>query len=433
MIRFCISLLDLGVFWHYLSTFRKRKNVPEPVCAAVLIAMAAVWAQLGIMEEPYLNLLVLVLILTPVSLFFDAKIGARAAGIIIFVGTGIVLEPLGSLMLYGIHHVMGETVYQQYLVAAACALVRGNVIYLLCRIMSRKELNLLKLPKEISGTLALVFALSAANCCFATMLSIETDSIKSKVMCVSIIFSIIITYYFLLYMVERLSIFIRKQHEDELYKEEMRHKEIYYAEAEKRNKYVRDLKHDLNNKLLGLHHLVLSGDMAILAQEIEKFSSELGRIDADSYSENPAVDSVLRIKFGTAKAEGVRVDAMLHLPRQIGMEYGDIGVLYGNLLDNALEACQKVPPEKRFIKLENKYLSGKLILIVSNSKESGNNKELKTTKEDTYSHGRGIASVRRVVEKYDGAVQFTDKGEVFEVSAMLYGVGIGEENADYYT
>lgn len=59
MIRFCISLFDLGVFWHYLSTFRKRKNVPEPVCAAALIAMAAVWAQLGIMEEPYLNLLVL--------------------------------------------------------------------------------------------------------------------------------------------------------------------------------------------------------------------------------------------------------------------------------------------------------------------------------------------------------------------------------------
>lgn len=313
------------------------------------------------------------MILILVSLFFDAKIGARVAGISIFVGTGIVLEPLGSLMLYGIHHVMDETVYQQYLVTAACALVRGNVIYLLCRIMSRKELNLLKLPKEISGTLALVFALSAANCCFATILSMETDSIKSRVMCVSIIFSIIMTYYFLFYMVERLSIFIRKQHEDELYREEMRHKEIYYAEAEKRNKYVHDLKHDLNNKLLGLHHLVLSGDMKTLAQEIEKFSSELKGIDTDNYSENPAVDSVLRIKFGTAKAEGIRVDTMIHLPRQIGMEYGDIGVLYGNLLDNAVEACRKVVPEKRFIKLENKYLSGKLILVVTNSKTSGSN------------------------------------------------------------
>lgn len=434
MIRFCISLFDLGVFWYYLHTFRKKKNVPAPVCAAVLLMLAAVWAVADGEENPYLNLLVLVLLLTLVSLFYDIKIGARVAGIVLFIGTGIVIEPLGMLLLYGIWHAMEEnTVYQYYLVTIICALIRGNAVYLLCRLISRKNLNLLKLPKEIVGTLVLVFALSVANCCFITLLSIETDSVKSKIMCVSIIVSIIMTYYFMLYMVERFSSLVQKQHGDELYMEEMRHKEIYYAEAEKRNKYVQDLKHDLNNRLLGLRHLILSGDMETLEQQVRSISSELEQIDADSYSENPAVDSVLRIKFGIAKAEGIKVDTMIRIPQQVGMEYGDIGVLYGNLLDNALEACRKVPPEVRFIRLENRYLSGKLILVVTNSKERGINKELKTTKEDSCSHGRGIASVRRVVEKYNGAVKFTDKGEIFEVSAMLYGIGTGGKNADYYT
>ena len=36
----------------------------------------------------------------------------------------------------------------------------------------------------------------------------------------------------------------------------------------------------------------------------------------------------------------------------------DIGVLYGNLVDNAVEACSKVPEEQRFVKIENKYQSG---------------------------------------------------------------------------
>ena len=236
----------------------------------------------------------------------------------------------------------------------------------------------------------------------------------------------------MLYMVERFSGLVQKQHEDELYMEEMRHKETYYAEAEKRNKYVHDLKHDLNNRLLGLSHLILAGDMKTLAQQVKNISSELEQIDADSYSQNPVVDSVLRTKFSIAKAEGIKPDIMIRIPERIGMEYGDIGVLYGNLLDNAIEACRKVVLEERFIRLENRYLSGKLILVVTNSKERGINEELKTTKGDSYIHGRGIASVRRVVEKYNGVVKFTDKSEIFEVSVMLYGIETEGKNADYY-
>ena len=60
LVRFCISLFDLGVFWHYMLTFRKRKYVPEPACACTLILLAAVWAQFDVEKNPYFNLMVLV-------------------------------------------------------------------------------------------------------------------------------------------------------------------------------------------------------------------------------------------------------------------------------------------------------------------------------------------------------------------------------------
>ena len=41
-------------------------------------------------------------------------------------------------------------------------------------------------------------------------------------------------------------------------------------------------------------------------------------------------------------------------------------------------------------------------------------------------HGHGVQSVRKVVEKYNGTVSFTDKGDIFEVSAMLYGIEVKE-------
>ena len=99
--------------------------------------------------------------------------------------------------------------------------------------------------------------------------------------------------------------------------------------------------------------------------------------------------------------------------------------VYGNLLDNAIEACRKVPEGKRFIRLENKYQSGKLLLVITNSKTMEKNENLKTTKKDSYSHGRGILSVQRVADKYNGTAGFTDKGEVFEASVMLYGIEVG--------
>lgn len=218
LIRFCISLFDLGVFWHYMFTFRKRKDVPEPACACMLILLAAVWAQFDVEKHPYFNLTILVAVLTFVTLFFEGTVGSRAASVAMFTGIGIVMEPVGMLLLYALHYTAGESpIYLYYLVMVLCAFIRGNVIFLLCRLMRRKELNLLRLPKEIVAVLVLVFASSVVNCCFITILSIETASMKSRLMCISIIGSIVLTYYFMFYMIERISFLVKKQQEDEVY------------------------------------------------------------------------------------------------------------------------------------------------------------------------------------------------------------------------
>ena len=93
-----------------------------------------------------------------------------------------------------------------------------------------------------------------------------------------------------------------------------------------------------------------------------------------------------------------------------------------NSYKNAVEVCSYVLEEQRFVRLENKYQSGKLLLIITNSKTGERNESLKTTKRNSNCHGYGVQSFRRVVEKYNGTVSFTDEGEVFEASVMLYGI-----------
>ena len=81
-----------------------------------------------------------------------------------------------------------------------------------------------------------------------------------------------------------------------------------------------------------------------------------------------------------------------------------------------------LPKEDRFIRVENKIVDGNMLLIIQNTKVKEKNEELLTTKEDKYTHGRGITSVKKIVEKYNGDISFIDRGEGFEVIAKIYDV-----------
>ena len=170
-------------------------------------------------------------------------------------------------------------------------------------------------------------------------------------------------------------------------------------------------------------HVFDNNEIDKLKERIAEANHELEQIDDDMYSCNPVLNSILRVKIGMAKKENIACSIEMMIPTDFNMEYGDMGILYGNLLDNAIEACSFVEPNKRFIRMKSKMMNGNLIISVINSKQEKRNAALVTTKPDKENHGRGVRSIRKVVDKYDGTIEFEDKGETFEVTGILYEVG----------
>ena len=426
VIRFAISLFDLAVFMYYFHSNKKMKPVSKVWIWAGFTIAAIIWTFVSNIKNPYLNLATLLIVLILLSFYYISGMWTRIINIVTFMGIGMLFEPVALLLLHAMNFHMGES-YKYYFVMVICSFVRGNVMYILSKLISKKGMQIADFPKEILGVLVMVFAFTVLNCCFVILLSLEAGSEKSLLMCASIVISIVLTDYFMLYMMERFNYLVQKQYEDAMYREEMHYKDIYYEEAEKQNKEVQKLKHDMKHKLHELYYLVENSDGQELSEKIGAMCKEFEQIDEKQYSDNPIVDSVLRIKFGRAKARGIKVETSIRIPKQMQLDHGDIGVLYGNLVDNAVEACSKVPEGQRFVKIENKYQSGILLLVITNSKTGKKNKSLKTTKKDNIRHGHGVQSVRKVIEKYNGTVSFTDKGDIFEVSAMLYGIEVREE------
>ena len=102
--------------------------------------------------------------------------------------------------------------------------------------------------------------------------------------------------------------------------------------------------------------------------------------------------------------------------------------LFANLLDNAIEAAECVPVQdadgenKRFIHISILNRGSNFFITVKNSKRTEiavMENQFHTTKSDEENHGRGVRIIRQIVARYDGTVEFTDKGDTFEVAVML--------------
>ena len=113
----------------------------------------------------------------------------------------------------------------------------------------------------------------------------------------------------------------------------------------------------------------------------------------------------------------------------------DMGIILNNLLDNAIEACEKLETGKGFVRLSLKRKKQFLILYVENSFDgavpiSKGSPLPPTTKQSILpgiitEHGIGLENVRDIAERYFGGVNIKVKGDVFHVTVMLQ-----QENQD---
>ena len=101
----------------------------------------------------------------------------------------------------------------------------------------------------------------------------------------------------------------------------------------------------------------------------------------------------------------------------------DISVLFGNALDNAIEAVSQIPdPEQRLIHLTVSQHLGFLRIQVEN-RYTGRLRMLNglplTTKADNRFHGYGVKSIQATVEKYGGSVTFRGEDGWFELRVLI--------------
>ncbi|HIS68864.1 MAG TPA: GHKL domain-containing protein [Candidatus Gallacutalibacter stercoravium] len=194
------------------------------------------------------------------------------------------------------------------------------------------------------------------------------------------------------------------------------------AEVENIYRQMRGWRHDYHNHIQTMKAHLALGQTDELNQYLSTLDTDLNEIDTMLKTGNVMVDAILNSKLSLAKSQGIRTDATAYVPSQLAVTEVDLCVILGNLLDNAIEACQLIEEKKqRFIRVYLGMLKQQLYISVSNSargqiRRAG--KRYLSTK-DAPSHGYGLARVDRIVERYGGFVRRAHEEGVFATEIML--------------
>lgn len=197
--------------------------------------------------------------------------------------------------------------------------------------------------------------------------------------------------------------------------------EKHCEEVQNMYQQVRGWRHDYKHHIQTMKAHLAMKQYDELDTYLSELDTDLTTVDTVIKTGNVRIDAVLNSKLAVAKRKGIRVNAKAIVPKDLAVSEVDLCIIIGNLLDNAMEACEKEPEEeKRFIRVYIDILKAQLYIYVANSmtndiKKLGKN--YLTTK--SAGHGFGLMRVDRVVARYNGYLNRQHEEGVFATEIML--------------
>lgn len=188
---------------------------------------------------------------------------------------------------------------------------------------------------------------------------------------------------------------------------------------------IRQMKHEMKNHLTNIKGLVRNGSYGDIEQYIDHMDESMNVFELSIKTGNAVTDVIVNDKQKAAEKQGIQFQSEFSYPKSDGYNAYDIGVIINNLLQNALEACEKMAEGKRYIYLSGRQKKKFYVINVKNSFEgevtfdTKTNLPLSTKGKDTALHGIGLSNVKREVDKYMGDVDIGAKKNEFIVTALL--------------
>ena len=188
-----------------------------------------------------------------------------------------------------------------------------------------------------------------------------------------------------------------------------------------RNAYreMRGWRHDYKNHMQVLKIYVENQQWEFALSYISQMNENLTSIDHVMKTGNTMADAIVNSKVSLAKSKNIRLDVTAKVPEQLPISDVEFCVIFGNLMDNAIEACEKIAsPEERFIRIYIGLFKNQFYLSVTNATNQRRRLQ-KYYSLKGEGHGFGLYRIDKIVKRKKGYLNRKDEPGVFATEIML--------------
>lgn len=180
----------------------------------------------------------------------------------------------------------------------------------------------------------------------------------------------------------------------------LKEQHAYYQDKMRDEERVRSIYHDMKNHLLLLEHQGSNGEET--RRMTETLRAQISDYENYYHTGNDFLNVIIRDKARAARERDIDFLASISLKDSGFIDPLDMSTIFGNALDNAIEANMKLGPEERMITVKGDRIRDMLSIVVENSMADNGGTTVDTEKTDIFLHGFGLMNIERAVGKYDG-------------------------------
>ncbi len=218
-------------------------------------------------------------------------------------------------------------------------------------------------------------------------------------------------FYTVLWYAIDISTYIEYELKTRQVEKQLQRQVSHYQQFTRYIQELRAFKHDYQRMTDAVRWMVEAGERETALELLGQMNSEMeNSLHYTRYANHVVVDAILQECAGRCADNSIAFSATVSLPERVGLSDLELCRIFGNLVDNALEACSEVPEGgERFLSLTSSGNGGWATIELRNSFAGevmldGEGNPV-SRKDDRVQHGIGLVSVRQIVERGGGFLQ----------------------------
>ncbi|MBS6022718.1 MAG: GHKL domain-containing protein [Paeniclostridium sordellii] len=214
----------------------------------------------------------------------------------------------------------------------------------------------------------------------------------------------------------------KEKTKNELMKNKLDMQYEHYLSVQESHMKIKKLYHDINNHICCIDNL--KNNNKEVSEYINNLKDEIKSFKDNYNTGNMILDIIINEKSELCSKKGIKFICDINFSKIDFIKPIDVSSIFANILDNAIEACDKIHDEgvEKYIRIKGTISKSYFVIKCENSKVNNikfKKNKLLTDKMDKFVHGIGTQSIKSSLDKYDGELLFEDEKDKFILNLYI--------------